>query len=83
MSNMSKQQEVSEFIKSLKPNVPDFQPDENLLENDILDSVAMMEMVLWSEGQYNFTVDTDDLTPENFATVNSIVEYIEKSVANG
>jgi acyl carrier protein len=80
---MSKQQEVSDFIKTLKPNVPDFEPDENLLESDILDSVAMMEMVLWSEGQYGFTVDTDDLTPENFATVNAIVAYIEKSVPKG
>jgi acyl carrier protein len=80
---MSMQQEVSDFIKSLKPNVPDFEADENLLESDILDSVAMMEMVLWSEGQYGFTVDTDDLTPENFATVNAIVAYIEKSVSKG
>ena len=80
---MSMQQEVSDFIKSLKPNVPDFEADENLLESDILDSVAMMEMVLWSEGQYGFTVDTDDLTPESFATVNAIVAYIEKSVSKG
>lgn len=80
---MSMHQEVSDFIKSLKPNVPDFEADENLLENDILDSVAMMEMVLWSEGQFGFIVDTDDLTPENFATVNAIVTYIEKSVSKG
>lgn len=78
---MKMQQEVSDFIKSLKPNVPDFEADENLLESDILDSVAMMELVLWSEGQYGFTVDTDDLTPDNFATLNAIVAYIEKSAA--
>lgn len=79
---MSKQQQVNEFIKSLKPNVPDFEPDENLLESDILDSVAMMELVLWSEGEFGFTVDTDDLTPDNFATLNAIVAYIDKSVEN-
>lgn len=79
---MSKQQQVYEFIKSLKPNVPDFEPDENLLESDILDSVAMMELVLWSEGEFGFTVDTDDLTPDNFATLNAIVAYIDKSVEN-
>ena len=77
---MSKQQQVYDFIKSLKPNVPDFEADENLLESDILDSVAMMELVLWSEGEFGFTVDTDDLTPDNFATLNAIVAYIDKSV---
>jgi len=75
---MSMQEEVYNFIKTLKPSVPDFEPDQNLLEDEILDSVAMMELVLWSEEQYGFTVDTDDLTPENFATLNAITEYIEK-----
>lgn len=75
---MSKQQEIYDFIKTLKPNMPDFEPDQNLLEDDLLDSVAMMELVLWSEEQYGFTVDTDDLTPENFATLVAITEYVEK-----
>ena len=75
---MSKQDEIYQFIKTMKPNVPDFEPDQNLLEDEILDSVSMMELVLWSEEQYGFTVDTDDLTPENFATLIAITEYAEK-----
>jgi len=77
MSN--RQEEVYNFIKTLKPDVPDFEADDNLLENDVLDSVAMMELVLWSEGHFNFTVDTDDLTPDNFATLNAIMAYIDKN----
>jgi len=77
---VSGQDEIYEFIKSVKPDVPDFEPDQNLLESDILDSVAMMELVLWSEGHFGFTVDTDDLTPENFATLNAIVAYIDKQL---
>lgn len=79
---MSKLQEVHDFIKTLKPNLPDFAPEDNLLEDDLLDSVAMMELVLWSEEHFNFTVDTDDLTPENFATLQAITDYIEKMTAN-
>lgn len=78
---MSKQQEIHDFIKTLKPNLPDFAPDDNLLEDDLLDSVAMMELVLWSEEHFKFTVDTDDLTPDNFATLNAISAYIEKMTA--
>ncbi len=75
---MSNQEDIYTFIKTLKPNMPDFEPDQNLLEDDLLDSVAMMELVLWSEEHFGFTVDTDDLTPENFATLNAITAYIEK-----
>ncbi|MFK7894083.1 MAG: acyl carrier protein [Granulosicoccus sp.] len=77
---MSRQDDVYNFIKGIKPDVPDFEPDQNLLESDILDSVAMMELVLWSEGHFGFTVDTDDLTPENFATLDAIMAYVNKQV---
>ncbi|PID62280.1 MAG: hypothetical protein CSB44_04075 [Gammaproteobacteria bacterium] len=76
---MSTQQEVLDFIKTLKPGFPSVGNDTNLLENELLDSVAMMELVLWSEEQYGFTVDTDDLTPENFATLDAIAAYIDKA----
>ena len=79
---MSNQEQVYKFIKTLKPGIPDFEADQNLLDSDILDSVAMMELVLWSEGHFNFTVDTDDLTPDNFATLNAIMAYIGRNVAH-
>lgn len=77
---MSRQDDVYHFIKNVKPGVQDFEPDQDLLESGVLDSVAMMELVLWSEGHFGFTVDTDDLTPENFATLNAIMEYIDKQL---
>lgn len=76
----TRQSEIYDFIKTLKPNMPDFEPGENLLESNLLDSVAMMELVLWSEEHFNFVVDTDDLTPDNFATLNAIVSYVNKSI---
>ena len=58
--------------------MPDFEPDDNLLETGLLDSVAMMELVVWSEEHFEFTIDTDDLTPENFSTLTAISSYIDK-----
>ncbi len=78
---MDMQDQVYQFIKTLKPNAPDFDVDSNLQENEILDSVAMMEFVLWSEETFDFLVDTDDLTPENFSTLGNIVAYINKNVS--
>ena len=75
---MTVQEEIVAYVKTIKPDFPDVENDRNLLEGDLLDSVAMMELVLWSEERYGFTVDTDDLTPENFATLDAIAGYIEK-----
>ena len=80
---MSKHSEIRDFIRTVKPDAPDFASDQHLMETDVLDSVAMMELVLWSEEHFGFTVDMDDLTPENFATLDAIVAYVERMTGAG
>lgn len=75
------QERVYNIIKELKPNVPDFDVNTNLQESEILDSVAMLEFVLWIEETFEMVVDTDDLTPENFSTLGNIVGYIESQAS--
>ena len=77
---MSVQQEIYEFIVSLQPDKSfDFDVDLDLLESGILDSVAVMELVVWSEDHFQIGIDPDDLVPENFQTLKSIAEFIGKS----
>lgn len=75
------QERVYTIIKNLKPNVPEFNEVTNLQESEILDSVAMLEFILWIEETFELVVDTDDLTPENFSTLGNIVVYIESQVS--
>jgi acyl carrier protein len=51
---------------------------DSLLENGIIDSVAMIELVGFIEETYGIHVPDEDLMPEYFDTLASIVEYIEK-----
>lgn len=78
---MNMQERVYTIIKNLKPNVPEFNEVTNLQESEILDSVAMLEFILWIEETFELVVDTDDLTPENFSTLGNIVVYIESQVS--
>ena len=52
--------------------------DEDLLASDILDSLGIMELVSFLEGHYGIRVSDDDLTPENFQTVDSIVAFVDR-----
>lgn len=52
--------------------------DEDLLASDILDSLGIMELVAFLEEQYGIRVSDDDLTPENFQTVDSIVGFVDR-----
>lgn len=74
-----KTKEIQEFIGTLNPAAKDgVDPAANLLEEEIVDSVAMMDIIVWLEEHYGISIDPDDLTPENFGSVNAMVAYLER-----
>ena len=78
---MSKQQQIFEFITTtLNPDSKvAFDAGQNLLEAGVLDSVAMMELIVWLEEQFKIAIEADDLTPDNFATLDAMAKYVERA----
>jgi len=52
--------------------------DEDLLASDILDSLGIMELVAFLEEKEGIHVADEDLTPENFQSVESIVAFVDR-----
>jgi len=52
--------------------------DEDLLASDILDSLAIVELVSFLEARFGIRVSDDDLVPENFKTIDEIVAFVER-----
>ena len=42
----------------------------------LVDSAAMVELIVWIETEYDFDIELDDLTPEVFGTIRKISEYV-------
>ncbi len=55
---------------------PTLRDDEVIPETGLLDSAAIMELVVWLETRFDLEIDQTDLTVERFGTVNAIVEYL-------
>jgi acyl carrier protein len=53
--------------------------DEDLLASDILDSMAIVELVSFLEARFGVQVSDDDLMPENFKTIDEIVTFVERT----
>lgn len=78
MSDHSTRQQILDFIRSLNPAVrADLEPSANLFSEGVVDSVLMMDFVLWLEEHFRITIDIDDLTPENFSSIDAIARYVE------
>jgi len=78
MSSTQIRDELLTYIKTelASPQSGDLEADTNLA--GVVDSTAVMEVVVWIEGKYGFDVEIDDITPDNFGSVNTLVAYIEK-----
>lgn len=61
-----------------------FEEDENLkedtsfLENGIIDSTGILELVTFLEETYEFAVEDDELIPENLDSIANLENYIKK-----
>lgn len=75
---------VSELLAYIKTELatgnPELEPSTNLV--DVVDSTAVMEIVVWIEGKFGFDVEIDDITPDNFGSVEKLAAYIEKRRAS-
>ncbi len=78
---MKLEQEILEFIVTelVQGDDVELKPDTDLLCEGVLDSTAMVELIVWLEESYGFSVDIDDLTPETFGSVGKIAEYVSKN----
>ena len=54
--------------------------DDNLLESGILDSLGILEVVSFLEDELNIRIDDEDLIPENFYTIQCIVDFIHNKL---
>jgi len=51
--------------------------DVSFLEEGIVDSLGVMELVSFVEDQFGVSVDDQDITPDNFDSVTRLAAYIQ------
>jgi acyl carrier protein len=52
--------------------------DEVIPETGLLDSAGIMELIVWYEDRFNLAIEQDDITIENFGSVNAMVDYLSR-----
>jgi acyl carrier protein len=57
----------------------DFTDDEPIPETGLLDSAGIMELIMWFETRFGVSVDQDELTIENFGTVDAMLIYLTRA----
>ena len=55
--------------------------DASFLGEGVVDSVGVMELVTFVSTRYQVEVDPQEITPENFDSVQRLAEFIERKLA--
>ena len=58
-----------------------YSDDTLFLEAGILDSTNVLQLVMFIEEQFGFTVNDRDVIPDNFDSVNRLSSYVRRATA--
>ncbi len=77
---MSVQNEIRQFIIDnflMGQDSDDLKDDSSFLEEGVIDSTGVLELVGFLEENYNIKVEDEELIPENLDSIKNICAYIE------
>lgn len=70
--------DVIQIIKDIDSSITISNNDQNLLDYDIIDSLGIFELTAGIEDKYEIEIQPEDIIPENYKNINSIVRLVEK-----
>lgn len=66
---------IADNILFSKDGYP-YADDASFLENGIIDSMNVLELVVFVEDHFGITVNDEDVVPENFDSLQSMSTYV-------
>lgn len=70
---------IREFIAETFPSDHDIltlPAEQSLFDSGIIDSIAVLTIVVWLEETFEIIVDDDDVIPENIDGIACLVNYV-------
>ena len=69
--------DIIKILEQIKPGV-DFNTEENLIEEEILDSFDIVTLVAKLNDEFDIEISPADLVPENFNSAQAIYSLVSK-----
>ena len=73
-------EKVLEILSNIRPEF-DFTEDVNFIEDGMLDSFDVVTLVSDLDTTFGISIDGVDIVPENFSSVDAIINLLKKNGA--
>lgn len=76
--------EVRDFVVTnfLFGKGDDLSDDESLLDNGVIDSTGVLELVSYLQERFDIRIEDDEIVPANLDSVRSLVEFVARKTGN-
>lgn len=65
------------FVKDAKLDLKD---DTSFLDEGIIDSTGVMELVAFLETNFNVKVEDEEIVPDNFDSINNLTNFLQQKL---
>lgn len=70
-------EKINKIIQEIQPDI-DFANNPKLIEDGYFDSLDIIRLVSMLEAEYKISINGNDISPENFDTVDAIKNLVSK-----
>lgn len=71
-------EQVKSYISHLVPAGTQLQEDSTLITNGLIDSMSVVDLIVYLEKEFQVKFSDTEMTPENFDTLSAISSLIER-----
>jgi acyl carrier protein len=79
-----------EFINIIKGFINDnffgdhgeIKEEASFLENGIIDSTGILELIAFLEEKFGISVDDDEIVPENMDSLKNVADFLQRKLAS-
>ncbi|MEI3418786.1 MAG: acyl carrier protein [Blautia sp.] len=75
------EERILEVVRAIRPDV-DFEKETALIDDEILDSFDVIQIVTELMEEFGIFIDADDIEPENLNSLEGIREMVERKMEN-
>jgi acyl carrier protein len=73
------QDQMQEYVEELAKQ-DNIDPSVNLFETGLLTSVHVLDLIAYIEERFGIVVSPDDLSIENFGSIDAMVTFVDKAM---
>lgn len=69
---------IAALARQLGRDPANLSDDAVIPQTGLLDSASLMMLIVWYEDEFGISTENEELTIDNFGTVNLMVDYLER-----